>query len=350
MLRHSLRHTIKIVVAHTLYYLGLLQLWQSIVTRRKAVVLMYHRVLSSEERRRTASHPGIVVDRDTFARQMHVLKRRFVVLSVDEFAARMQRRLPFDNSSCLITFDDGWRDNFTNALPILRELRLPALIFLPVSYIGRRRLFWQEMLTHLLVRVVHEVRQAPVRQDRFRALLAPVGLESVINLTDDDPRLSIIGAVGTRKMVPASVLEKLSAALAAELGVALDELDDTDSFMDWTQVAAMAQQGVAFGGHGAEHYLLTEVPADQAQADIRTSKEVIDRTFAGTVPTFSYPNGSWSPELAERVKCSGYRLAFTTNPGLVTCNDHMYTIRRVNIHEDVTDTTPMFLARIVGLF
>src|SRR5688572_8924764 len=112
------QHVLKSVVADALYYTGLLRLWQSIVLRRKAVVLMYHRVLTGDERSRCGSHPGIVVDRETFALQMDVLKRQFVVLSLDEFTDRVERRQPFPPSSCLITFDDGWRDTFTNALPI----------------------------------------------------------------------------------------------------------------------------------------------------------------------------------------------------------------------------------------
>lgn len=49
---------IKVGVSHVLYGLGLLQLWQALILRRKAVVLMYHRVLTREERARTGSHPG----------------------------------------------------------------------------------------------------------------------------------------------------------------------------------------------------------------------------------------------------------------------------------------------------
>jgi len=350
MTRKPLKYRIKTVVAHALYYLGLLRLWQSVAIRRKAVVLMYHRVLTSEERQRTASHPGIVVDRDTFARQMHLLKQRFVVLSLEEFAERLHGRVPFDSSSCLITFDDGWQDNFTNALPILREHGLPALVFLPVNYIGQQRLFWQEAITHLLVRVAMDVRARPGRRPRFHELLAPVGLESVMDLVDEDPRLAIVEAVGSKKNVSPAVLERLSGVLTAELGVRLDELGSSDSFMTWDQIAVMSQNGIAFGGHGAEHRLLTQVSGEEAQAEIAASKEMIDRNFRETVPTFSYPNGSWNPEIADRVKLSGYRLAFTTQPGFVRCEHDPFTLRRVNIHEHVTDSAPMFLARVVGLF
>ncbi len=348
--RDRVRYAIKVVVSHVLYYLGLLQLWQSLVMRQKAVILMYHRVLTREERQQSGSHPAIVVDRETFTQQMAVLKRRFVVLSLEEFADRMERRSPFPNSSCLITFDDGWRDNFTNALPILRRHELPAVVFLPMNYIGRQRLFWQEALANLLVRVVNNVREEPTRRSRFRGVLASVGLEGVLDITETDPRPLIIVAISSAKQVPAPVLQETIAALADALGVGIDDLSTTDGFMDWEQIGQMARQGIAFGGHGVEHRLLTQVPSDEARGEIHGAKEVLDGRLKDVVPTFSYPNGYWTPEIVDMVKASGYRLAFITHRGLVSCGDDRFTLRRLNIHESVTDTTPMFLARIVGLF
>lgn len=348
--RERLSYAIKIVASHGLYYLGLLQLWQSIVLRRKAVVLMYHRVLTVDERRETGSHPALVVDRETFGRQMAFLKRRFVVLSIEEFAERMEKKIPFPTSSCIITFDDGWRDNFTNALPVLWQHRLPALIFLPMNYIGHHRLFWQEALVHLLVRVVTEVRRNPLRRERFALLLAPAQLEAVLDLGEDDPRRWIIGTVSAQKRLTRTAVERLVAALADALGVRLEDLSTIDGFIDWGQVDAMARQGITFGGHGVEHLLLTQASSDETATEIRGSKAVMDDRLSDTVPTFSYPNGYWTQDVAAEVKAAGYRLAFIAQGGPVTCTDDPLTLRRVNIHESVTDTTPMFLARLVGLF
>ena len=345
-----LKYAVKFAVSHVLYALGLLQLWQHLVMRRRAVVLMYHRVLTSEERGRTGAHPGIVVDRETFARQMAVLKRRFVVLSLEEFADRMERNIPFDDSSCLITFDDGWRDNFTHALPILQRHGLPALVFLPVNFIGGRRLFWQEALTHLTIRAVMQAREEPRRCGRLRERLAAVHLDSVLDLPDEDPRPAIIEAVRRQKGLAASVIDATLAGLAGELGIRRDEIDGTDGFLDWEQIEVMSRHGIMFGGHGAEHRLLTEVSTNEARDEICMAKDVIDGHLKERVPTFSYPNGNWSSDVVDLVKESGYRFAFTTRRGLVSCEDDRFMVRRMNIHEDMTNSKPMFLARLVGLF
>lgn len=341
---------LKLVVAHALYYTGVLHLWQSIAMRRKAVVLMYHRVLTEPERARAASHPALSVDRETFARQMALLKRRFTVLSPQEFADCLERRVPFPDRACLITFDDGWRDNYTNALPVLEEHGLPALIFLPVNYIGRRRVFWQEALTHLLARVVAEVRRDPAMRARFLPALSPAGLEPIVDLDGGDPRPAIHAAVGAQKALTRPAVETLVSDLAAALGANPDDFAVTDGFMDWAEVEAMSRRRIAFGGHGAEHLLLTHVSPGEVDAEIRTSKRVIDERVRGAVPAFSYPNGYVTPEIAAKVKASGYRLGFTTRRGLVGCDEDPHMVRRLNIHEAATATTPMFLARVLGLW
>lgn len=341
---------IKLMVSHTLYLLGVLQLWQRIVLRNKAVVFMYHRVLTEEERLRTGSSSGIVVNRDAFAAQMAFLKQHLKVLTAEEFADRMEGKVPFEHASCLLTFDDGWRDNYVHALPILRQYGLPALVFLPVNFIGGHRLFWQEHLTHLVVQAILLVRREPERRGRLCKLLAPVELDAVLDCPESNPQSIVVEAVRRNKNLAPLLISATLASLADELGVRLAEAEHVDGFLDWGQVECMARQGIAFGGHGAEHRILTLISIDEAQCEIRTAKHVVESHLPGRVQAFSYPNGNWSPDVAKLVEEAGYRLAFTTQPGFVSCEDDRFTVRRVNIHEGLMNSKPLFMARIVGLF
>ena len=124
-LRQRLIYAAKLTAAHLLYYTGLLHLYQRRALRGRAVVLTYHRVLTAEQRARSASHPAIVVDCRSFAGQMRLLRRQFHVLSIEEFTRHLEERIPFPDSSCVITFDDGCADNRSNALPILEAHGLP---------------------------------------------------------------------------------------------------------------------------------------------------------------------------------------------------------------------------------
>ena len=344
------RYAAKTTVAHVLYYLGILDLMQSRALRNKAVVLMYHRVLSAAERARTASHPGYIVSDGTFARHMAVLKRRFTVLSERQFVQHLDDATPFQDSSCLITFDDGWQDNLTHALPGLRAHGLPATIYLPVNFIGARRMFWREALTHVLLEAVSRWRRGDAERERLRIVLHEHGLDQVLAITDADPRAAVIEAVQQQAHRRMDDNGALVDALQRELSIDLATLDTTDGFLTWDAVREMAASGLTFGAHGTEHRLLGALPSAEADHEVRESMRVVADQVGAPVLGLSYPNGSVTPAVRAMVEAAGYRAAFTTEPGAVDARDDRFMLKRLNLHEDMTRSTPMFLARLVGLF
>jgi peptidoglycan/xylan/chitin deacetylase (PgdA/CDA1 family) len=338
------------MLANALYYTGALFLWQRLVLRRRAVVLMYHRVLDEDDCRRTGSHPGIIVAPDTFERQMAVLKRRFFVLSAGQLAEHLTRNIPLPDSSCVITFDDGWRDNLTNALPVLRAHGLPAIVFLPVNFIGRRRLFWREAVTHLLLKAVQLSRAGDLPAATLQGILVEYGLAQVLDITDPDPRPALIETVQRQSHRRMQDDGALVHALEEAMDIRLEDLDTADVFVSWEQVREMEQSGISFGAHGVEHRLLGELPPADADREIRESRRVVASHVTAPVFAFSYPNGSFTSEVTEMVRAAGYQLGFTTEPGFAQSGDDRFRIRRVNVHEDATYSAPLFLSRILGLF
>jgi peptidoglycan/xylan/chitin deacetylase (PgdA/CDA1 family) len=227
---------------------------------------------------------------------------------------------------------------------------VPAVMFLPVNFIGHRRLFTREALTHLLVRAVAVSRKAPDRREALRVHLAPLGLERVLDITDENPLRAVLLAVGSHRYASGPTFEALVAALSVELGVSGAELSDLDTFIDWTQVELLERNGFAFGGHGAEHCVLTQVSPSIARCEVESSKRVLEARLAHSVQAFAYPNGGWNADIAQTVKAAGYRLAFTIESGHVSCDDDHFALRRVNMHEGMTRSTPMFMARLAGIF
>jgi len=348
--RERISYSVRILLSHALYYTGILRLLQWVVFRRKAVVLVYHRVLTNEQRTRTASQPGLVVGDETFARHVALLKRLFTVLTLDEFERHLARREPFNGPSCLVTFDDGWIDNYENALPVLRAHGVPAAMFLPVNFIGQRRMFSREALTLLMVEAVKVSRADATRAAALRPHLASLQLEHVLEVAADDPLDAVIRIVGVHRYASGPEFEATLAKLAAELALSAADLSRVDGFIDWGQVESMGRQGFTFGGHGADHCVLTRVPADVIRCEVTTSKNVLDGRLAKPVSAFAYPNGAWNAEVASVVKAAGYSLAFTVDAGPVSCDDDPLSVRRINIHEGMTGNSPMFLARLVGVF
>jgi peptidoglycan/xylan/chitin deacetylase (PgdA/CDA1 family) len=296
--------------------------------RGKVVILTYHRVLSEDERARYYVQPGMYVRRDVFEAQMEFLKEHFEVLAfsrlLDLWAAG---GLDDGTRYCVVTFDDGWRDNYVHAYPVLRRLGIPATIFLATEFVGTDEWFWPEKLAHVMA---HWRGGRPNRGDEGERL--ETAIEAEISRWKLMRRANIDRA-----------LEKLLQAWGGSLP--RDRV-----IMNWDEVAEMARNGVSFGSHSMTHSILTREGAEAVEREIRGSLRELQERRLNCIPVFCYPNGGYSPDLADRVRSGGYRAAVCSESGWETLVPRdLFALRRVGIHNDVTATVPLFALRLAGL-
>lgn len=341
------KYGVKFTIAHALYWSGVLHAWKHVALRRRAVVLVYHRVLSDEAAASTWSHPAIVVTRRTFERHMRLLRRHFKVLSVADVASRIRDKRPFETGSCLVTFDDGWSDVYTEAWPVLQRERIPAVVFLPVRLIGSSNVFWQERLSDLLHQTLRRSGDDREFEKQARTILSRFNLEGALALSPAEKR-SLMDCVRLDKHGTAVHADAVIQAL--EQLLASNTETNGHGFMTWNQVRAMSEGGVSFGGHSATHRILTTLSPADLEREIGETRRVLDKELPSASSTFSYPNGDWSEQVAETVAQHRFELAFSMARGSVSSGDRPLTLRRVNIFEHSTASTPLFLARILGVF
>lgn len=338
----------KVALAYALHYLGILHLWRRIVLKNRAVVLMYHRVLTAGEWEASGSHPGIVVTRETFSQHLAILRRYFCVLTPARFAHHLETQTPFPDSSCLITFDDGWLDNLSNGAGHLEQAQLTAVMFLPVNYLSTQRCFWRESLAHLVAAAARRVEARVGTRSALAEALRPFGLEPALDLRGPHLMEQVIQAVAGVNL-RRDEAEQLVTNLSAALGVDVRDLAGPDRLLAWSDLPRLARAGFTFASHGSEHLRLADVADDVARDDIMHSRGVL-KTVADSALAFSYPNGSWTPAVAAQVRAAGFQFAFTTEPGFISVHDDPMSLNRVNVHEDATFAPPLFLSRILGLF
>jgi len=102
---------------------------------RTGVVVAFHRVHEDRD------VYGLSIDRRTFQQYCEFFQRHFKVIPLGEFVAKLERGEPL-NRHLAITFDDGYRDNFDNAVPVLEKLALPATFFVVTQWIGSNVVPW----------------------------------------------------------------------------------------------------------------------------------------------------------------------------------------------------------------
>lgn len=342
-LRHWLRYHIKLLLAASLFYSGALFLIFRWRFRRHGVVLLYHRVLPEAECAQSFSSKAIIVSPATFERHLRFLQRHFSVLGPEEFSAWLLNGQEYPKPPCLITFDDGWKDNLTHAHPLLKAQNLPAVIFLPTGYIGTGKAFWQERLSRLLFRLGQQpaLRQHP--------LVARHGLSGLFTAQ----RHELADRAGALARTLKDHKSEAAEGLIAEVSAALagnDDATDIDTYLSWEDVQAMRPDGIAFGSHTVTHRILTQLEPAAVAEEITQSKRVLEQQLGTPVHLFAYPNGNHAADTCQHVKQAGYKLAFTTIPGRVARGDDPMTLRRINIHDGAHRHLPLFCASILGVF
>jgi peptidoglycan/xylan/chitin deacetylase (PgdA/CDA1 family) len=341
-LRALVSRAVKLTLAHTLYFTGLLGALIAWRLRRSGLVLMYHRVLPAGAD--SFSSPGIVVTPETFALHMRVLREKLRALTSREFGAALAGGA-FPAKSCLVTFDDGWFDNHQYALPILERECVPALMFVATDYIDSTTCFWQE-------RVSRRLHAAWRAGERATSALAANGVAKLAELAEPEARGAIQAAIGEHKKLPLAQLESWIDALFAALtaaGVTVESGGD-DRFMSWQQVDALANSAVVtLGSHACSHRPLSKVDAATRRRELDESRRILQARLGREVRTLAYPDGGHDDATVNDTRAAGYELAFTTIRGNVHAGDAPLRLRRVNIAEYGTATRAEFLCRIAGV-
>jgi peptidoglycan/xylan/chitin deacetylase (PgdA/CDA1 family) len=138
---------IKTITAAFLHYSGLNSLYRSVFHKDKCLILMYHRVMDGDH---NGLHPGMFVTKSTFEKHIAYLKEKYSVITFDEMIRWKQGLLVFDKTPCVVTLDDGWRDNYTNAYPILKQYKCPATIFVITNEIGSDNMLSRDQINEMV--------------------------------------------------------------------------------------------------------------------------------------------------------------------------------------------------------
>lgn len=334
----GLVHSIKAMVASGLDVTGMLRAWHR--TRRPHIlVLAYHRVTPDAEMGDCA-YPAMHVAERTFRRQLQALRQLYRIVPMQELRALLGGTQPLTESVAVVTFDDGYRDNYRVALPILIEEEVPATFFVSLDFVDKAEPFWFDRLAHAVRRGDTNLPAnlpAPLRQ----ALEAP-------------------GSTVERVRRAAAYLKTLpdaerSATIAA-LGPANDEVPAGAEPMTWDEVRSLQAAGMRVGAHGVRHGILTRMQPAEVRREIETSVAAIATQVGAPVTEFAYPNGDADTVVAECAREAGIDLAFTMAAHAVAPSADRLRIARRNVSEDTSRgvggrfSRAYFWCEITGVF
>lgn len=301
------------------------------------LVVMYHRVLPPEDPSRAVEQPGMFVSPATLDMHLRVLREHFELVHLDDWLRREGAGDPLPARACALTFDDGWRDNYEHAFPVLERHQAPATIFLVSTLIGTNTEFWPNRLARILA--------SPTSRHRLpaelAALLAPVLDHAQERLRPEDLDRAILLA----KQLSESTIHRLLEE--AERGGA--DSDGVRTVLNEDELRTMARSGlVRYGSHTRTHFRCREGAAPEVlEREIGDSRAEIASVTAQPVEVFCYPNGDTTPAAVDVVS-RHYAAAVTTQKGWYRPGSNRFLIPRVGVHEDISNRPDAFIARLSG--
>lgn len=297
------------------------------------IIIMYHRVV--DKMPGNLHDPYLFVTSDTLKMHVTELKKFFAVVPLGELlsSGNVDKRL------CVLTFDDGWNDNYDIAYPVLYENKVPATIFLPVADIGTAHWFWFEHIFFL----ANAMQSSHERQQAFIVHLknaVPQWKPEALNIP------SVLEVNEMIKKLPSHSVDELILTAYEKFKI---EPSSERIVVDWEQVSEMGRNGISFGSHGLQHDILPLLDSRSKREAIFESLVVLRDSTASSVPFFSYPNGNWDPECVGFLKSAGYRGAATTMNGCVE-KVNPYLLNRIGCSEISSNTANLFWFQIAKAF
>jgi len=334
-----IRLLIKQTIAVLIYYTGFLHLY-SFIRRRLSpygnmTILAYHRILANDEAIMANTQPGMCVIEDSFKGQMAYLHNHYRFVSLDTLVSSIKGGRVFSDKVIVVTFDDGWKDNFDYAYPILKQFGIPATIFLPTDIIESNRLPCFLEISLLLGQTDLWPKKAV---EIFKNVVKEFNLTNTIEGLDEY-RLSIIKGDPSLWMRALMLLdyryhEIILERMKMTAGFDIDSWDNIRWMLNWDEIVEMNQNNIDFGSHGKSHDIMIHMEAEKIEQELRESKNIIEKHLDKPIESLSYPNNDYNAEIKALVQQAGYQCA-VNGTGRLSNEIHpdLFALRRYNMNE-----------------
>ena len=271
----------------------------------RVFILAYHRVL--EKKSGFLFDEGVIsVSPALFEKEIKFCKEYFSPISFGYLKECMEKKKPLPPNPLIVTFDDGYRDNYTNAFPVLQKFEVPATIFLTADYINTDKLFWWDEVSYYMKA---QGKSEPDIKNLLRSL----------KLITDDKRIEAVEDIKKSNKGVSQFSERQA--------------------LNWEEVKAMSRAGIEFGSHTMSHPVLSKVEdKHELEYEIRQSKKIIEEKIEKEVIVFSYPIGggdSFSSDIKKEVKDAGYSFAVNYIHGVNIINNGFdrFSLKRLDMDQ-----------------
>jgi peptidoglycan/xylan/chitin deacetylase (PgdA/CDA1 family) len=283
-------------------------------------VLMYHRVI--DDPRTDPFGLGMCVTRDRFEHQVQYLKSRFQILTVGEAVQRLRSGEALPQRALSITFDDGYRDNLTLALPVMKRWAVPFSVYVPTNGMDEGQpLWWDRVISAIAGTRRTQLDLADVGLAQRSELVNLDGLNADVQVEAVLNRLWSLGKSACDRSV-----ERIEQVLepVAQSHLAAPRLTRKE-------VLQLHREGVEIGAHSASHPNLALADEALIQDELQNSRTVLEDLLQVPVTGLAYPGGRVGIAAKRLAEELGFAYALGTESGLNLPRYELMELRRIGM-------------------
>jgi peptidoglycan/xylan/chitin deacetylase (PgdA/CDA1 family) len=298
---------------------------------------MYHRVNLQQD------VFGLSITPSFFDQQLKFLTSRFKLIKLEEAVSLISMK-DFTGNYVVLTFDDGYYDNYVYAFPILKKYNSPATIFVTVNGLETGNFDWYTFDKAILGtdKVLLDLTEFGFGlldlKTRGKKIRAVQRLHHELKKCADDKRNAVTNKV-IEEFLPGNKSERI--------------------MLTWEEAKEMQSSGlVTIGSHTLSHPILTRLTNNEAREEIVKSKIIVEEKLDCAVDLFAYPNGEvndFDGDIVEMLVNAGYYAACTTVPGAAGSGVDLYRLPRINVTSGMCQgifgkfSTEMFEDKLISM-
>lgn len=256
-------------------------------------------------------------------KQVIDIKNNFEILSTNELHNLYQKNQSFTKRYALITFDDGYIDNYTTAFPILKKHNVNATFFLTTNYVEQKAIPWWDQVAFLLRHSINQQYTIPGTERTFTLSKRHIDktiqrIMYYIKQSKDYSTTDVLEHVKQSFPEANRLLSKQKPIL----------------FLNWQHATEMSRNGMTIGSHTLNHYILSQLTNDEQVKEISYSKPVIEQKLSLEINTIAYPVGRYhcfNEFSLSTAKEAGYQLGFSNEPGINQSTHNQYQLFRYSV-------------------
>lgn len=284
-------------------------------------ILSFHRIVEESSKRQRLNNDALEISPAYLRNILQYLTRDYAIVSLDEIPQYLRNKQ--NKRFVCLTFDDGYRDVYTSAYPILKEMNAPFTVYVATCFPNQNAVLWNYALEDLLLARQH----IEVMIDGQRKSWCLQSVDDKFNAFEDLANL-FFGADPERRD---ELCHSIFGAHDMDVGKYVKQLA-----ISWDELATMAQDPlVTLGAHATNHVPLAALSEVDLAREMVDSKRSIEQNTRQSVLHFSYPFGSpgaaGAREFAQARK-AGYLTATTTRRGNIFPEhlEHLHALPRID--------------------